>query len=107
MPDVPADRFARIRLLLLDVDGVLTDGRVVYTDAGQEIKTFHVRDGSGIKYWRQAGGRVAILSGRSSPAVNRRAAELGIDPVIQGADEKLPALERILAETGIRPDQVC
>jgi 3-deoxy-D-manno-octulosonate 8-phosphate phosphatase (KDO 8-P phosphatase) len=107
MPDVPADQFARIRLLVLDVDGVMTDGRVVYTDAGQEIKAFHVRDGSGLKFWRQAGGRVAILSGRSSPAVTRRAAELGIEPVIQGADEKLPALGRILSETGLRPDQVC
>jgi 3-deoxy-D-manno-octulosonate 8-phosphate phosphatase (KDO 8-P phosphatase) len=107
MPDVAADQFARIQLLLLDVDGVLTDGRVVYTDGGQEIKAFHVRDGSGLKYWRQSGRRVAILSGRSSPAVTRRAAELGIDVVVQGADEKLPALRRILKETGLRPDQVC
>ena len=107
MPDVSADRFARIQLLVLDVDGVLTDGRIVYTDAGQEIKAFHVRDGSALKFWRRAGGRVAILSGRSSAAVVRRAAELGIDPVVQGADEKLPALGRILKETGLRPDQVC
>jgi 3-deoxy-D-manno-octulosonate 8-phosphate phosphatase (KDO 8-P phosphatase) len=107
MPDVFAERFARIRLLLLDVDGVLTDGRITYTDAGQEIKAFHVRDGSGVKFWQRGGGRVAILSGRSSPAVARRAAELGIDPVVQGADEKLPALRRILSETGLRPDQVC
>ena len=107
MPDLPADRFARIRLLLLDVDGVLTDGRITYVDNGLEIKAFHVRDGSGLKFWRRAGGRVAILSGRSSPAVVRRAKELGIDPVVQGADEKLPALERILRETGMTPDQVC
>jgi 3-deoxy-D-manno-octulosonate 8-phosphate phosphatase (KDO 8-P phosphatase) len=107
MPAVAADAFARIQLLLLDVDGVLTDGRIVYTDAGQEIKAFHVRDGSGLKCWRKSGRRVAILSGRSSPAVTRRAAELGIDPVVQGADEKLPALNRILMETGLRPDQVC
>jgi len=107
MPDVFAERFARIRLLLLDVDGVLTDGRIVYTDVGQEIKSFHVRDGSGLKYWQRGGGRVAILSGRSSPAVVRRAAELAIDPVVQGADEKLPALGRILTETGLRPEQVC
>lgn len=107
MPDVPADRFARIRLLLLDVDGVLTDGRVTYVDNGLEIKSFHVRDGSGLKFWRQSGGRVAILSGRSSPAVVRRAKELGIDPVVQGADGKLPAFARILKETGMNPDQVC
>jgi len=107
MPDVPADRFARIELLLLDVDGVLTDGEVVYTDAGQEIKAFHVRDGSGIKYWRRSGKRVAILSGRTSPVVTRRAAELGIDLVVQGADNKLLALARMLSEAGLRPDQVC
>jgi 3-deoxy-D-manno-octulosonate 8-phosphate phosphatase (KDO 8-P phosphatase) len=107
MSAVAADAFARIQLLLLDVDGVLTDGRIVYTDAGQEIKAFHVRDGSGLKCWRKSGRRVAILSGRSSPAVTRRAAELGIDPVVQGADEKLPALNRILIETNLRPEQVC
>ena len=108
MPDAPTpERFARVRLLLLDVDGVLTDGRIVYLDQGGEIKAFHVRDGSGIKYWRQAGGRAAILSGRSSPAVVRRARELGIDPVIQGADEKLLGLRRILSETGFTPEQVC
>jgi len=107
MSDVLVERFTRIRLLLLDVDGVLTDGRVTYTDAGQELKAFHVRDGSGVKFWRRAGGRVAILSGRSSPAVVRRAKELGIDPVVQGADEKLPALRRILRETGMTPDQAC
>ena len=72
-----------------------------------EIKAFHVRDGSGLKFWQRRGKRVAILSGRSSPAVARRAAELGIDPVVQGADDKLPALRRILSETGLRPDQVC
>src|SRR5881394_2546474 len=95
-----AERCARIELLLLDVDGVLTDGRIVYTDGGHEIKAFHVRDGSGLKFWRRSGRRVAILSGRSSPAVTRRAADLGIEPVVQGADEKLPALRRILSETG-------
>jgi 3-deoxy-D-manno-octulosonate 8-phosphate phosphatase (KDO 8-P phosphatase) len=107
MPDVPTDRFARIRLLLLDVDGVLTDGRITYTDGGQEIKAFHVRDGLGLKLWQRASGRMAILSGRASPAVVRRAKELGIDPVVQGADEKLPAFRRILKETGMSPDQVC
>jgi 3-deoxy-D-manno-octulosonate 8-phosphate phosphatase (KDO 8-P phosphatase) len=107
MPDIPADRFARIELLLLDVDGVLTDGRVVYTDAGHEIKSFHVRDGSGIKFWRRSGKRVALLSGRTSSAVTRRAAELGIDIVIQGVDEKGLALRRILTQTGLWADQVC
>ena len=101
------DRFSRIELLVLDVDGVLTDGRVVYTAAGDEVKSFHVRDGSGLKYWRQSGKKVAILSGRSSPAVDRRAAELGIPTIVQGVSEKLPALRHILNELGLRPDQTC
>lgn len=109
MPDSPslAERAARVELLLLDVDGVLTDGSVVYTDDGAELKRFHVRDGSGLKLWRVAGKRAAIVSGRTSAAVTRRAAELGISPVIQGRDDKLPAFEDVLTATGLRPDQVC
>jgi 3-deoxy-D-manno-octulosonate 8-phosphate phosphatase (KDO 8-P phosphatase) len=107
MPTVSPERFAAIELLLLDVDGVLTDGRITYIDGGQEIKSFHVRDGTGIKYWRRSGKRAAILTGRTSPIVERRAAELGIDFVIQGADEKLPAFRRILTDAGLRADQVC
>jgi len=107
MAEVSPDTFDRIAPLLLDVDGVLTDGRIVYSDQGDEIKSFHVRDGSGLKYWRQSGKRVAILSGRTSHAVSRRAAELGIEVVIQGATEKLAALARILSDTGLVADQVC
>lgn len=102
-----AERAARIELLLLDVDGVLTDGGIVYTDDGKELKRFHVRDGSGLKFWHLAGKRSAIVSGRSSGAVERRAAELGISPVLQGRSEKLPAFEAMLAATGLRPGQVC
>ncbi len=101
------EQFRRIELLVLDVDGVLTDGRVTYTATGDEIKSFHVRDGSGLKYWRESGKRIAILSGRTSPAVVRRAAELGIEIVVQGASDKLPALRRILADAGLEPDQAC
>jgi 3-deoxy-D-manno-octulosonate 8-phosphate phosphatase (KDO 8-P phosphatase) len=111
MPELPqkelAARVAAIELLILDVDGVLTDGSVVYAADLWEIKAFHVRDGSAIKWWRHAGKRVAVISGRSSPAVARRAAELGIDDLVQGADAKLPALRTILAATGCRPDQAC
>jgi len=107
MPDVTPADFARVELLLRDVDGVLTDGRIVYTDGGEEIKAFHVRDGSGLKSWRQSGKRVAILSGRTSHAVNRRANELGIDIVIQGASEKLDAFRRILSDTGLKAEAVC
>jgi 3-deoxy-D-manno-octulosonate 8-phosphate phosphatase (KDO 8-P phosphatase) len=102
-----AARAARVRLLLLDVDGVLTDGRIVYSDDGTELKRFHVRDGSGLKFWQKSGKRAAILSGRRSAAVDRRAAELGIAPVIQGQGDKLPAFERVLAELGLNADEVC
>ena len=105
-PDLTA-RAARVRLLLLDVDGVLTDGLVVYADDGTEVKRFHVRDGSGLKFWRDAGKRAAVLSGRTSAAVTRRAAELGLAPVVQGQSDKLPAFERILADLGLSADEVC
>ena len=102
-----AERAAKVELLLLDVDGVLTDGGIVYADDGAELKRFHVRDGSGLKLWQLAGRRAAIVSGRNSPAVARRAAELGVAPVLQGRADKLAAFEALLAETGLRPEQVC
>jgi 3-deoxy-D-manno-octulosonate 8-phosphate phosphatase (KDO 8-P phosphatase) len=105
-PDLAA-RAAAIELLLLDVDGVLTDGSVIYADDGTELKRFHVRDGSGLKLWRLAGKRAAIVSGRKSVAVERRAAELGIAPVVQGRDDKLAAFAEVLAATGLRAEQVC
>jgi 3-deoxy-D-manno-octulosonate 8-phosphate phosphatase (KDO 8-P phosphatase) len=102
-----AVRAAAIELLLLDVDGVLTDGSVIYADDGTELKRFHVRDGSGLKLWRVAGKRVAIVSGRRSAAVERRAVELGIWLVLQGREEKLAAFAEVLATTGLKPEQVC
>ena len=110
MPRSPADLSARmdaVRLLVLDVDGVLTDGSIVYSDSGEELKRFHVRDGSGLKLWRHAGMHAAVLSGRSSPAVSRRAAELGITVVLQGRSDKLAALAEILAATGCTAAQAC
>ncbi len=104
--DLPACA-AAIELLLLDVDGVLTDGSVIYADDGTELKRFHVRDGSGLKLWHAAGKRSAIVSGRMSVAVERRASELGIRPVLQGRDDKLAAFADVLAATGLRPEQVC
>ena len=100
-----ASRCAPIELLVLDVDGVLSDGRIIFAGADVEAKAFHSRDGSGLKFWREAGKRVAIISGRSSPAVTRRAAELGIDIVVQAAADKLPALQSILTATGLRQEQ--
>jgi len=100
-------RAAKIELLLLDVDGVLTDGSILYTNDGSEVKRFHVRDGSGLKLWHLTGKRSAIISGRTSSAVERRALELGISTVLQGRAEKLQAFETILKEMGLKADQVC
>ena len=88
----------RVRLLVLDVDGVLTDGRLHITANGEETKVFHVRDGSGIVAVQRAGIAVAIISGRDSPAVTRRAAELGIRHVRQGIADKGAALDELLRE---------
>src|SRR3954463_11160135 len=92
-PPPPAElaaRCAAIELLVVDVDGVLTDGVIALDDLGVETKHFHVRDGSALALWQKWGRRAAILSGRRSAAVDRRAAELGIPAasVIQGASEK-------------------
>jgi 3-deoxy-D-manno-octulosonate 8-phosphate phosphatase (KDO 8-P phosphatase) len=105
-PTLP-QRLQSIELLVLDVDGVLTDGGIVYSDDGREAKQFHVRDGSGLKIWQFVGKRAAIITGRVSRVVERRAAELGISPVVQGADFKLPALRRVLEATGCRAEQAC
>ena len=76
---------ARIQGVILDVDGVLTNGQIIYSDRGEELKTFNVQDGASIKLLQKHGIEVAIISGRESPAVSRRAEELGIKYVIQGA----------------------
>jgi 3-deoxy-D-manno-octulosonate 8-phosphate phosphatase (KDO 8-P phosphatase) len=85
----------RVQLLVLDVDGVLTDGRLFYGARGEALKAFHVRDGHGIKQVGAAGIAVAIISGRKSAAVARRARELGIGLVTQGSTDKLAALTRL------------
>jgi 3-deoxy-D-manno-octulosonate 8-phosphate phosphatase (KDO 8-P phosphatase) len=100
-----AERCARIDLLVLDVDGVLTDGSIVYAGGDVEIKPFSTLDGAGLKLWRDAGKRSVIITRRSSPAVTRRAAELGIDHVMQGAEHKLTALNAVLAGAGLVPEQ--
>jgi len=100
-------RCLAIELLIVDVDGVLTAGGITYGDDGVELKTFHVRDGSGLKIWRFVGRRAAVITGRSSSIVERRASELGIDLVHQGASEKLPAYRELLIQTGLCSSQVC
>lgn len=100
-PGLAAAEFARraraLEWLLLDVDGVMTDGRLYYSASGEEIKVFHVRDGLGIKLAQRAGLKVGILSGRRSGALARRAADLRLDALIQGRDDKDPAFDEFLA----------
>ncbi|MDZ4782661.1 MAG: HAD hydrolase family protein [Planctomycetia bacterium] len=96
-----------ISLILSDVDGVFTDGGVIYDNQGIESKRFHIRDGLGVKLWRRAGGRFGVITGRTSHIVNVRAAELGIDIVRQGTEDKLPAARDIIAQLGLTPEQVC
>ena len=95
-----------IRLLALDVDGVLSDGGLHYTDSGEDGKTFCVTDGLGIKMLRSAGVQVAIITGRQSGMVEHRAADLGIELVIQGRDDKLEALRELMATLGIGLEHV-
>lgn len=97
--------FKNIKLLLLDVDGILTDGSVTITESGEEIKTFFVRDGSGIRFFRRGGGMVALLTGRGSPAVLRRAEDLDVNTVRLNASVKLPVYLDILKELNVTCDQ--
>ncbi len=88
-----------------DVDGVFTDGRFYLADDGTETKAFHTQDGYGVRRLLQAGLAVAVISGRESGAVSRRMAELGVEHVIQGCDDKVAAFERLLDELGIAAAQ--
>jgi len=103
--DAVLERARAIRLLVLDVDGVLTDGRLFLSAAGEELKVFHVRDGSGLVAIQRVGITVAIISGRDSPAVTRRATELGIRHVHQGVADKGALLDRLLDELGIAAEE--
>jgi 3-deoxy-D-manno-octulosonate 8-phosphate phosphatase (KDO 8-P phosphatase) len=94
-----------IRLLVLDVDGVLTDGRLYYGPRGEVMKSFHVRDGHGIKALRKMGIEIAVISGRRSQAVARRCRELGIRHVIQGAEDKLAAFAKLVGRLQLEPRQ--
>ncbi len=92
-----------VRLLVLDVDGVLTDGRLYFGPRGEALKVFHVRDGFGLVQLRHAGLTVAVISGRRSPMVTVRCRELGIAPVYQGVEDKLAVLMRLCARLKITP----
>jgi 3-deoxy-D-manno-octulosonate 8-phosphate phosphatase (KDO 8-P phosphatase) len=105
MQDV-LNRAAKIRLVIFDIDGVMTDGRLFFDREGQEYKGFHSRDGLGIKLLRKTGVETAVISGRYSPAVEKRMDSLGINHIYQGFQDKLPAYESLCKELGLSPEQV-
>lgn len=105
-PEEFARRAARIKLFLTDVDGVLTDAGMYYSENGDELKKFNTRDGKGIELLRNAGIQTGIITTENTKIVERRAAKLKMDHLVQGAHTKLPELEAILATTGLLPEEV-
>jgi 3-deoxy-D-manno-octulosonate 8-phosphate phosphatase (KDO 8-P phosphatase) len=97
----------KIDLLILDVDGVLTDGRIIYDSRGVDVKEFDVMDGQAVRYWLRAGHKAAILSGRASRTIRIRAKDIGIDAVYENAKDKLPVFEKALKRFGRTADRVC
>ena len=106
VPDKVLKVAARVRLAIFDVDGVLTDGRLFFTDDGREIKAFHVHDGLGLKRLQTADVTVAIITSRESPVVSHRMAELGVDHVYQGQKDKMPVFESLCAALKVEPAAV-
>lgn len=100
------ERIRRIRLMLFDVDGVLTDGKIIYLDNGVEMKMFDVQDGHGMKLLMRSGIEVGLITGRYCKTVERRAEEIGIRYVYQNAKVKMEALEQILSATGFSEEEV-
>lgn len=105
MKDV-LEKAKHIKLVIFDVDGVLTDGRLFYGDDGQEYKAFHSRDGHGMKMLRESGVDIAIITGRTSEVVKHRMLNLKVDHVYQGRLEKLPAYEDLINKLNLEPEQV-
>lgn len=106
MSENAARRAAGLKLMIFDVDGILTDGSLYISEHGETMKAFHVHDGQGMKMLRDSGIGVGLLSSRSSAIVSRRAAELGIDLVIQGAENKGGAFTRILEQRRLAAEAV-
>jgi 3-deoxy-D-manno-octulosonate 8-phosphate phosphatase (KDO 8-P phosphatase) len=101
LPQSVIERAADVRLLVLDVDGVLTDGTLYFGESGEALKSFNIRDGHGIKMLMESGVAVAIITGRRSKMVEERARNLGIPHLIQGAEDKKTALEALVRETSV------
>ena len=97
----------KIELILSDVDGVMTDGRIRLLDSGEQLMSFHIRDGMGVRLWREAGKKFGIVTGRDLESVRRRARDLKFDVVHVGIDDKLPAVDAIAADLGIGREAIC
>ena len=100
-------RARAVTCLVLDVDGVLTDGRIVYDEYGDELKYFDVQDGTGVVFWHRAGFRTVMITARRARSIKRRAKEMHVDVLVQKAFKKLPAFEQALKRLRISPEQVC
>lgn len=100
-------RFCRVKLLILDVDGVLTDAGMYYAESGEELKKFNTRDGHGIRLLQDAGIRVAIVTRERTAIVARRAAKLRIEDVHQGVFDKLPVVRALSEKHGVTPGEAC
>jgi len=100
-------RAANITALVIDVDGVLTDGRIVYAEYGDELKFFNVQDGAGLVFWNRVGLKSAIITARTSRLMKRRAKELRVDHLVQGALLKLPAYDQLLKRWRLADEQIC
>ena len=105
-PDAVIAAAKKIKLLLLDVDGVLTDGRLYYGNSGEEMKAFNIQDGLGIKLLHRGDIQVGIITGRVSALLQRRADELSINPVVQGREDKLTALNELLQTLDVQMDEI-
>jgi 3-deoxy-D-manno-octulosonate 8-phosphate phosphatase (KDO 8-P phosphatase) len=102
-----ANACSKIELILSDVDGVMTDGGIHILDDGTQLVKFHIRDGMGVRLWREAGKRFGIVTGRKLESIRKRAEDLWLDIIRLGIDDKLPAVDELAAEFNITREQVC
>ena len=100
------ERARKIKLLIMDCDGVLTDGRLYFGATGEELKVFFVRDGQGLAYWHKAGFRSGVISGRNSPILEMRMKQLGVEFIWQGRKEKVSAFHEIVAAADVAAEEI-
>ena len=98
---------SKIELILSDVDGVMTDGGIHILDDGQQLVKFHIRDGMGVRLWREAGKRFGIVTGRKLESIRKRASDLWLDIMRLGIDDKLPVVDELASEFNITREQIC